>query len=213
MSRLLPAFYAAAIALHATVLFCFKPPAPHPPKLIEKTFIDVALTAPPPETPKLATPPPVVPPPKTEPPPKPEIKPDPVSPPPQPKPEMAIAEPKPEPPPPPKPVPQLVVAPPPQAPQAPQEYLPVAEPKYAARAEPVYPTEARRRHQQGVVRLELFISELGALDKIEIVKSSGFPLLDAAAIKAMKQSQFDPAMSGAIKIRSRAEATVTFRLE
>ena len=64
-----------------------------------------------------------------------------------------------------------------------------------------------------MVQLELFINETGAPDKIEIVKSSGFPLLDAAAIKAMKQSQFDPALNGADKIRSRAYATVTFKLE
>jgi protein TonB len=155
-------------------------------------------------------PPPVVPPPKVEiPPPKTEPKEEPI--PPASKPEMVIPEPKPEPPPPPpKPVvPPPVIPPPPP----PEEYVQVAEPKYAARAEPIYPTEARRRHQEGIVRLELFINESGALDKIEIVKSSGFPLLDAAAIKAMRQSQFDPATSGAIKIRSRAEATVTFRLE
>ncbi|HEY2329753.1 MAG TPA: energy transducer TonB [Verrucomicrobiae bacterium] len=208
MNRLLPIFYAVAIAFHAAVLFWLKPPAPRPPKIVEKTFIDVALTAPPPEPPKVQAPPPVVPPPKVEtPPPKPEPKPEPVPLPPEPV--MTIPEPKPEPPPP-KPVAPPVVIPPPQPPD---EYVQVAEPKYATRAEPIYPTEARRRHQQGIVRLELFISELGALDKIEIVKSSGFPLLDAAAIKAMRQSQFDPAMSGAIKIRSRAEATVTFRLE
>jgi TonB family protein len=59
----------------------------------------------------------------------------------------------------------------------------------------------------------LYISGSGALDKIEIVKSSGFPLLDAAAIKEMKHSQFQPAMDGTISIRSRAQATVTYRLE
>ena len=208
MNRLLPIFYATAIALHAAVLFWLKPPAPHPPRIIEKTFIDVALTAPPPETSKVPTLPPVEPPPKVEtPPPKPEPKPEPVQ---VVRQEMAIPEPKPEPPPPsPKPEPPPVVAPP----SPPTEYVHVTQPTYAQRAEPIYPTEARRRHQQGIVVLELFINELGALDKVEITKSSGFPLLDAAAIKAMHQSQFDPAMNGEMKIRSRAEATVTFRLE
>jgi protein TonB len=209
MNRLLPIFYAIAIAFHAAALFWLKPPAPRPPQIVEKTFIDVALTAPPPEPPKVEIPPPVVPPPKVEiPPPKTEPKEEPI--PPASKPEMVIPEPKPEPPPPPpKPVAPPVIPPTPP----PEEYVQVAEPKYAARAEPIYPTEARRRHQEGIVRLELFINESGALDKIEIVKSSGFPLLDAAAIKAMRLSQFDPATNGAIKIRSRAEATVTFRLE
>ena len=57
------------------------------------------------------------------------------------------------------------------------------------------------------------LGDIGTLDKIEIVKSSGFPLLDAAAIKEMKQSRFEPAMDGAIPIRSRAQASVTYRLE
>ena len=77
----------------------------------------------------------------------------------------------------------------------------------------VYPPEAARRHQQGTVVLMLYINGKGALDKAEIVKSSGFPLLDAAAIKEMKQSRFEPAMDGAIPIRSRAQASVTYRLE
>jgi protein TonB len=211
MKRFLLIFYAIAIALHALVIFGFKPAPPLPPKVVEKTFIDVALTAPPaPEPPKPMPPSPVAPPPKVEPPP-PKPKPEPKQEfiPPAPKPEVAIPELKPEPPPP-KPVAPPVTVPPPPTPT---EYVQVRQPTYAVRTEPIYPTEARRRHQQGVVGLELFINESGALDKVEVVKSSGYPLLDAAAIRAMRQSQFVPAMSGQKKIRSRAEATVTFRLE
>jgi protein TonB len=212
MKRLSFIFYAIAIALHALVIFGFKPSPVLPPKIVEKTFIDVALTAPPVlEPPKPNPPPPVAPPPKVEPspPPKPKPEPKPEFIPPTPKPEVTIPEPKPEPPPP-KPVaPPVTVLPPP----TPTEYVQVRQPTYVVRTEPIYPTEARRRHQQGVVGLELFINESGALDKVEVVKSSGYPLLDAAAIRAMRQSQFVPAMNGRQKIRSRAEATVTFRLE
>ena len=58
-------------------------------------------------------------------------------------------------------------------------------------------------------------AEAARLDKIEIAKSSGFPLLDdeAATGKEMKLSKFQPAMDGAIPIRSRAQANVTYRLE
>ncbi len=59
----------------------------------------------------------------------------------------------------------------------------------------------------------LYVNGSGTLDKIEIVKSSGFPLLDEAAIREMKLSKFQPAMDGAIPIRSRAQASVTYRLE
>jgi len=177
-----------------------KPPAPKPPKVFNETYVDVALTKPPP-------PPPVVQP-VVAPPPKPEEKPQP---PPEPKPEVTIPEPKPAPVPPPVVQPTVTPPPPPKPPT--EEYVPVTQPTFAKQATHVYPPEAARRHQQGVVVLMLYISGSGTLDRLEIVKSSGFPLLDAAAIKEMKQSKFQPAMDGAIPIRSRAQATVTYRLE
>ena len=203
MKRPLFIFYALALAFHAVVLFWLKPPAPKPPKIFNETYVDVTLTTPPPPPPE---PKPVVvpPPPMVQPvaAPKPEEKPQPSPPP---KPEMTIPAPKPEPPPPP------VAVPPPKP--NPQEYVPVTQPTFVQQAAHVYPPEAARRHQQGIVVLMLYISGGGTIDKIEIVKSSGYPLLDAAAIKEMKQSKFEPAMDGAIPVRSRAQASVTYRLE
>jgi periplasmic protein TonB len=201
MKRPLIIFYAIALAFHATVLFYLKQPAPKPPKILNETYVDVTLTKPPePEPPK-----PIVVPPQPQP--KPEEK---TQPPPPPKPEMTIPEPKTEPPP---PAPKPVVIPPPQPKPPTEEYVPVTQPTFAQQATHVYPPEAARRHQQGTVVLMLYVNGSGTLDKIEIVKSSGFPLLDAAAIREMKLSKFEPAMDGAIPIRSRAQASVTYRLE
>jgi protein TonB len=203
MNRPLAIFYVIALVFHAVVLYCLKPPASTPPKTFNETYVDVTLTKPlEPEPPKpVVVPPP--PQPKIETPvPKPEEKPQPPAPP---KPEMTIPEP-----PPPPPESKPVVVPPPQPPT---EYVSVTEPKYATHIQPIYPEQAKRWHQQGVVVLALFINESGALDKVEIVKSSGFPLLDNAAIRAMKESRFDPALQGNLSVRSRAEVTITFRLE
>ena len=94
MKRPLFIFYALALAFHAVVLFCLKPPAPKPPKIFNETYVDVTLTTPPPPPPE---PKPVVvpPPPTVQPvvPPKPEEKPQP---PPPPKPDVTIPAPKPE---------------------------------------------------------------------------------------------------------------------
>jgi periplasmic protein TonB len=208
MNRTLIIFYAGALAFHAVVLFCLKPPVPKPPKVFNETYVDVTLTKPPesePPKPIVVPPPPQ---PKVETPlPKPEEK---LQPPPLPKPEMTIPEPKPEPPP---PVSKPVVIPPPQPKPQTEEYVPVTQPTFAVQATHVYPPEAARRHQQGTVVLMLYINGSGVLDKVEIVKSSGFPLLDAAAIREMKLSKFESAMDGAIPIRSRAQASVTYRLE
>jgi protein TonB len=210
VKRPLIIFYALALAFHAVVLFYLKPPAPKPPKIFNETYVDVTLATPPqpqPEPKPVAVTPPQ---PKIEtPPPKPEEKPQP---PPPPKPEMTIPEPKPNPPPPP-PVVQPVVIPPPKPKPPTEEYVPVTQPNFAMQATHVYPPEAARRHQQGTVVLMLYVNGSGTLDKIEIVKSSGFPLLDEAAIREMKLSKFQPAMDGAIPIRSRAQASVTYRLE
>jgi len=131
-------------------------------------------------------------------------------PPPEPKPEMTIPEPKPVPPP---PVVQPVIVPPLQTKPPSTDYVPVTQPTFALQAPHKYPPEAARRRQQGVVVLLLYINGSGTLDRLEIVKSSGYPLLDEGAIREMKSSRFQPALDGAIPIRSRAEVTVTFRLE
>jgi protein TonB len=207
VKRPLIIFYLVALAFHAVVLFCLKPSAPKPPKIFNETYVDVTFTTPPPPQPEpkpvVVAPPPIVQPMAA---PKPEEKPQP---PPPPQPEMTIPEPKPEPPPP--PVAQPVVVPTPKPPS--EEYVPVTQPNFVQQAAHIYPPEAARRHQQGVVVLMLYISGGGTIDKIEIVKSSGYPLLDAAAIKEMKQSRFEPAMDGAIPVRSRAHASVTYKLE
>lgn len=201
-------FYALALALHAVVFFCLKPPTPKPPKIFNETYVDVTLTQPmQPEPPK-----PIVIPPTPKPvvvPPKPEEKSQQQQPP---KPEMTIPEPKPQPTPPP-PAPKPVVVPPPQPKPPEEKYISVTELKYAHRVEAIYPPEAQYRHQQGQVVLKIYINEAGVLDKVEIVKSSGYPLLDAAAVKAVKESQFSAAFEGAIPIGQWAEQTFTFRLE
>lgn len=97
------------------------------------------------------------------------------------------------------------------APPAP--VLNVGQPAYASRVEPEYPATARRLHQQGTVTLALFIGMDGTLDKVEIIKSSGHPLLDEAAVEAMKASRFLPASQGKAAVASRAEVSITFRLE
>jgi periplasmic protein TonB len=206
MNRALVIFYAVAVAFHTVVLFYLKPPAPKPPKIFNETYVDVTLTTPPPETPKPIVVPPLKP--KVEMPlPKPEEKPQPA---PSPKPEMTIPEPKPQPTPQPS-APKPVVVPPPQ-PKSPEKYVSITEPKYARRVQAIYPGEAQRRHQQGSVTVMIYINESGVLDKVEIVKSSGYPLLDAAAVKAVKQSEFSAQLVDAIQVGSRAEQTFTFEL-
>jgi periplasmic protein TonB len=224
------ACYLLALALHAVVLFGVKLPASQPlPVVEEKKYIEVTLASPPPPEP--SAPAPEIPPPLPTPPPVPPEPPAPpppaVEPPlPEPTPELPPAAPTPPAEPPALPTPVAPEPTPPSAPitpapnptpalilSAPGQYLAVTQPSYLSRIEPDYPIEARRQHQQGAVTLALYINTLGSLDKVEVVKSSGHPLLDEAAVDAMKQSRFHPAYEGNVPVPSRAEVTMTFRLQ
>ena len=50
-----------------------------------------------------------------------------------------------------------------------------------------YPKAAQRKNRQGSVLLTFSISPLGKIENIHVSKSSGFKILDKAAIKALKE--------------------------
>jgi protein TonB len=204
MNRALIIFYAVALAFHAVVLFWLKPPAPKPPKIFNETYVDVTLTTPSPPQPE--TKPIVVPPepqPKIEtPPPKPEEKPQP-----PPTPEMPIPEIQPEPPPQPEPSQPVVVPQPPPTPEISFTQRPLG-----MLMSNDYPLEAKRRHQQGTVTLMVFISEQGVADKVEVLKSSGHPVLDSDAIRKVKTKNWGVILQDGIPIRSSGTVTVPYIL-
>jgi protein TonB len=60
-----------------------------------------------------------------------------------------------------------------------------------------YPNMARRGQQQGVVLLEFVLNPDGSLARCEIEQSSGYPLLDRAALKAVASATpFEPLPDG-----------------
>jgi periplasmic protein TonB len=85
-------------------------------------------------------------------------------------------------------------------------------PGYLANPKPVYPPEARRRRQQGLVVLEVFISEAGRPQRVAVAQSSGHVLLDTAAVEAVKRWQFTPARLGKLPIAAQVEIPIRFQL-
>lgn len=83
---------------------------------------------------------------------------------------------------------------------------------YAHRGKAVYPADALRKAQTGTVRLLLYINERGAVDRVEIAQSSGFPSLDAAAAAAEKKSLFHPAVIDGKPVKTKVIVPYTFRL-
>ncbi len=77
---------------------------------------------------------------------------------------------------------------------------------------PRYPLEARRRHQQGRVLLRVHVGINGRARSVRISKSSGYGLLDRAAIGAVRRWRFRPAMRNGKAVSATVIVPVSFRL-
>ena len=88
-----------------------------------------------------------------------------------------------------------------------------AIPKYKTNPKPVYPALAKKRGYEGEVELLVVVSETGRVDKVEILKGSGYAILDRAAQRAVKYWRFFPATRGGSPVEMAVRVPVRFRLE
>jgi TonB family protein len=65
-------------------------------------------------------------------------------------------------------------------------------PKTKTCSKPVYPREAIRNEWTGVSRIAFLIGVDGQVKDAKVVKSSGHPILDEAAMSALSTCQFKP---------------------
>jgi protein TonB len=84
---------------------------------------------------------------------------------------------------------------------------------YLRNPAPVYPPMSRRRGEQGEVRLLVAVSAAGVPERIEIRHSSGYPRLDEAAARAVREWRFVPARRGDRPVAASVVVPVVFRLE
>jgi len=77
---------------------------------------------------------------------------------------------------------------------------------------PRYPRLSKRLREEGTVLLLLLINKNGTVNEVAIKKSSGYPRLDRAAIKAVKQWHYTPASRGNETIAYRYEQPVRFSM-
>jgi TonB family protein len=85
----------------------------------------------------------------------------------------------------------------------------IAAPKLLRRVEPVYPEAAAAARVQGDVVLELEVGTTGTVDKVRVVKG-GHPLFSPAAIAAVKQWQYEPAVFDGVPARMMVTVTLHF---
>jgi len=62
--------------------------------------------------------------------------------------------------------------------------------KVVRRVKPEYPLRARREGWQGVVVVQIVLSSNGTIKNLDLIKSSGYDILDQSAINAVKGWQF-----------------------
>jgi len=77
---------------------------------------------------------------------------------------------------------------------------------------PEYPQAARRAGQQGTVIVLASCSATGVVEDVALAQSSGFPLLDEAALEAVRRWTFAPATLDGVAVASFVRVPVDFVL-
>lgn len=78
---------------------------------------------------------------------------------------------------------------------------------------PVYPALSRRLGEQGTVLLDVYVDENGKAQNVAVKKSSGFEMLDNAALETVKKWRFSAAKQGEKLVASSVQVPVKFVLE
>ena len=78
---------------------------------------------------------------------------------------------------------------------------------------PAYPRLARERGEQGRVLLRVNVSADGSPIEVAVVQTSGHPSLDSAALTAIREWRFVPAMQAGRPVPAEADVPVRFRLD
>jgi protein TonB len=86
----------------------------------------------------------------------------------------------------------------------------ITAPALVSRVEPEYPPLAVQAQVQGVVILEAIVDRHGRVEDVEILRS--IPLLDAAAVRAVKQWRYSPLLLNGRPERFVLTVTVSFSL-
>jgi len=107
---------------------------------------------------------------------------------------------------------EVTPAPPPPRPAGPvRSGELVQSPRKTFDVRPVYPDLARSARVQGTVVLEAVLDRAGRVSQVRVVKS--VPLLDPAAIAAVRQWQYTPSTLHGVPVEVLMTITVTFTLQ
>lgn len=84
------------------------------------------------------------------------------------------------------------------------------------RAEPlnevnlIYPLMPYQQRLKGTVRLNIFVNELGGIDKVAITESNPAGVFEEAALQAVNELKFSPAIKNGLRVKNRKTIEVVF---
>lgn len=93
-----------------------------------------------------------------------------------------------------------------------EEPVNVPKPVLIHRVNPEYPDVARKSRVQGIVILEAVITKEGTVENVKVLRGV-HPLLDQAAVNAVKQWRYKPATLNGKPVRVHSTVTVNFKLK
>lgn len=121
-------------------------------------------------------------------------------------------EPTPTPRPTPTPAPVVAAAPQPQVKEGDLVEDPDVRPELLVAAKPAYPPLAARARQGGVVILRVLVDETGVVRDVQVLRGIKPDLgLDAAAVAAVKNWRYKPAMKNGVRVKVWHTETVPFK--
>ncbi len=85
--------------------------------------------------------------------------------------------------------------------------------RYARTVKPRYPRKARRAGWEGTTLLKVLVNPDGAPGHVALERTSGFDILDEAAVKAVRRWRFHPARRGVAPLSTWVRIPVAFRLK
>lgn len=87
-----------------------------------------------------------------------------------------------------------------------------ARPLYSRNEPPPYPRLARKRGYEGVVMLNVFVTENGRVNGVEVASTSGYSILDRAAMDAVNKWSFEPGIINGLPAGMWVKVPVRFNL-
>jgi len=89
----------------------------------------------------------------------------------------------------------------------------LAYPNYSLNPKPKYPRVARKRGYEGEVKLKVLVLENGKVGKIEVIRRSGYEILDDSALEAVRSWVFVPGRENGKEISSWVTVPIMFQLK